>query len=203
MNKKVLKLASGGKRLGAYAIDKVIPFFLWIVIIAAAVDMYSYNSYSFGYGYGYGNMGVGGHIATIVICSILLFAYTVVQIVFYVKSQTIGKAILGLQVIDAEKGEPVGIWKMLLREWFAKKASEVVFCIGFLWILIDEKNRGWHDKIMDTYVVDLKESQRLSAKKSVEPVEEVQEDAVVVEPVEEVQEETVVAEPVEEVEIIE
>ena len=33
-----------------------------------------------------------------------------------------------------------------------------MFLLGFIWILIDERNRGWHDKILDTYVVDLKES---------------------------------------------
>ena len=53
---------------------------------------------------------------------------------------------------------------MILREWFAKKASGAAFCLGYIWILLDSKNRGWHDKIVDTYVVDLNESEKLAVK---------------------------------------
>ena len=48
---------------------------------------------------------------------------------------------------------------MLFREWFVKKASGSIFLLGYIWVMIDEKNRGWHDKILDTYVVDLKETE--------------------------------------------
>ena len=51
---------------------------------------------------------------------------------------------------------------MLLREWIVKGASSYVFMLGFIWVLIDDKNRGWHDKILDTYVIDQKESARLN-----------------------------------------
>ena len=57
----------------------------------------------------------------------------------------------------------IGFWKMLFREWFVKKASATVFFLGYIWVLIDDKNRGWHDKVLDTYVVDLKESEKLNA----------------------------------------
>ena len=52
---------------------------------------------------------------------------------------------------------------MLFREWFVKAASASVFLLGFIWVVIDDKNRGWHDKILDTYVVDLKESEAVNA----------------------------------------
>ena len=83
--------------------------------------------------------------------------YLAVQIYFYTKSKTIGKAVLGLQVVSSNNGEPIGIGYMILREWFAKKAVGSILGLGYIWILIDDKNRGWHDKIMDTYVVDVKE----------------------------------------------
>jgi uncharacterized RDD family membrane protein YckC len=28
-----------------------------------------------------------------------------------------------------------------------------VILLGYVWILIDKKNQGWHDKIAGTYVV--------------------------------------------------
>ncbi len=170
--KKVMKLASRGKRLGAYCLDLIVPAIVSIIFISiaaagiAAAATYSYN-YGYDYGYGYGNNygynagATGGFVAATLIGIILLIAYIVVEIVLFTKSQTIGKAILGLQVVSSENGEPIGFWKMLFREWFVKRASSSVLCLGYIWILIDDKNRGWHDKILDTYVVDLKESQAL------------------------------------------
>ena len=35
-------------------------------------------------------------------------------------------------------------------------------------MLLDEKNRGWHDKILDSYVVDLKESERINYRRHLE-----------------------------------
>ncbi|MBR2540607.1 MAG: RDD family protein [Mogibacterium sp.] len=176
--RKVMKLASRGKRLGAFCIDAVIPvvsgliFTITILVLLFTVRArsgfpgYGFNSpYSeFGYGYGYGySSGVpAGAVAAILISMILFIAYVVVQLVFYNKSKTIGKAVLGLQVVSSNNGEPIGFWKMLFREWFVKAASEAVFLLGYIWILVDDKNRGWHDKILDTFVVDLKESERLS-----------------------------------------
>ena len=165
--KKIMKLASCGKRLGAYLIDAIVPIIFIIVISVSTAGIarsFSNNSYFYNYGYGYGygyNSSPFGSIAAVIVGIIMFLAYIAVQIYFYSKSQTIGKAILGLQVVDCVTGNPIGVWKMLLREWFAKKASKVVLCLGFIWILIDDKKRCWHDKIVDTYVVDIKESEAL------------------------------------------
>jgi hypothetical protein len=97
-----------------------------------------------------------------IIAFLLIVVYIVIQLVFFNKSTTMGKAALGMQVVSSTNGEPIGFWKMLFREWIVKKASEAIFLLGYIWVLIDEKNRGWHDKILDTYVVDLKESAALA-----------------------------------------
>jgi hypothetical protein len=102
-----------------------------------------------------------GFVAAYLIAFLLIIAYMVAQMVFFSKSKTIGKAILGLQVVSSDNGEPIGFWKMLFREWIVKQASGCVFMLGYIWVLVDEKNRGWHDKILDTYVVDQKESELL------------------------------------------
>lgn len=168
--KKVMKLASRGKRLGAFCIDAVAPAVACVImsitlgIIAATQAMYYQTPYGY---YGYNTGTPAGAVAAFLISIIVLIAYAVVQIVLFTKSQTLGKMALGLQVVSSTNGEPIGFWKMLLREWIVKQASAVVWGLGFIWILIDEKSRGWHDKILDTYVVDLKESEMLTQNRPV------------------------------------
>jgi len=43
---------------------------------------------------------------------------------------------------------------MLFREWIGKWISALVFLAGFLWIILDKENQGWHDKLASTYVVE-------------------------------------------------
>lgn len=175
--KKVMKLASRGKRFGAFCIDAVVPVVATMIFFGAMIAIiveelmynpglgYGFGSPGFGYGYGYGYSRVPspGTVTALIIGMILSIAWLVVEMIFYNKSKTIGKAALGLQVVSVKDGEPIGFWKMLFREWFVKAASGSVFALGFIWILIDDKNRGWHDKILDTYVVDLKESEAFNA----------------------------------------
>ena len=71
-------------------------------------------------------------------------------------------------MVSSNDGKPFRFWKMFFRECFVKGASGSVFGLGYIWILLDEKNRGWHDKILDSYVVDLKESERINLKRHFE-----------------------------------
>ena len=174
--KRIMKLASRSKRFGAGMIDALVPmaaYLVFTVVLAVNGIRHSpYNGFGYGYGYGYGfDMGYnygsrlsGASAAAIVITFLLLIVYIIVEFVFYAKGKSIGKAALGLQVVSSSDGRPFGFWKMVLREMIVKQASGV-FLLGFIWILIDEKNRGWHDKILDSYVVDLKESEKMNRRK--------------------------------------
>lgn len=158
MAKKRLKLAKPGKRFGAACIDGAIPFILYIIIIIAASsrNTYSYN-YNFDNEFGYGYQETSGSPVAVAIAVLLLLAYLIVELVFYAKAASIGKKILGLQVVSSIDGRPLGFGRMLYREFIVKQASSVLM-LGYIWILVDDKHRGWHDKIMDTYVVDIKAS---------------------------------------------
>lgn len=166
--KKSMKLASRGKRFVAGLIDMAIPFLAYVIMTSVfGMDILgSGNSFGygdpFGYGYGYGNNysfpHTGGSVAIAFVLLILLVAYIIAELVLFAKAQSIGKAMLGLQVVSSIDGKPFGFWKMALREFIVKSASSYVFFLGYIWILIDERNRGWHDKILDSYVVDLKET---------------------------------------------
>ncbi len=182
--KRIMKLASRGKRFGAACIDIFVPFVSYLMILAVLLANginpyypgYGYgfgNNYGFGYGYGYGfGYGIGRHHlsgASAAIMAVVIFifiGYTIAEFILFARGKTIGKAMLGLQVVSSEDGKPFRFWKMFFREIFVKSASGSVFGLGFIWILIDEKNRGWHDKILDSYVVDLKESERINYKRN-------------------------------------
>jgi len=177
-NKKTMKLATGGRRLGAALIDAIVPFIAGIACFVAMISAgirqpavpdwgYEYDfedSFGYGYDYGYEVSGDSGTaLAVFGAMLLLLLVYFVIECIFFARSQTIGKAVLGLQVVSSKDGSKIGFWKMLFREIFVKQASHVLY-LGFFWILLDEKNRAWHDKILDTYVVDIHGTRALEAK---------------------------------------
>ena len=65
---------------------------------------------------------------------------------------TPGKLLMGCQVVDAATLEPPGIGRSLIR-FVAYYASQLVFCLGFFWVLFDTKKQGFHDKIAQTVVL--------------------------------------------------
>jgi uncharacterized RDD family membrane protein YckC len=66
--------------------------------------------------------------------------------------QTPGKMILGIKVVNI-RGEKPGLGTAAVREILGRFISGAVFCLGYLWIAIDEEKRGWHDSIASTHVV--------------------------------------------------
>ena len=68
------------------------------------------------------------------------------------KGATIGKMIMKLEVVD-ENYQKISYGKAALRETVGKFVSSLVFCLGYLWVLFDDKKQGWHDKIAKTYVI--------------------------------------------------
>ena len=162
--KKVMKLASRGKRFGAAMIDMVPSWILSIGAASVAIENLvnqlqgmMYGNYGYMYGYGYETANTTNY------WSILMWLLLAVQIYFCSRGQSIGKAILGLRVVDNKSGKKLGFWKMVLRELIVKPAGGSAFLLGYIWVLIDDYNRGWHDKILDTYVVDERASSAANA----------------------------------------
>lgn len=65
---------------------------------------------------------------------------------------TPGKLITGLEIID-EKGAKISIRSAFFRNYAGYLISSSLFFLGFIWIYLDKKRRGWHDLISGTYVV--------------------------------------------------
>ena len=65
---------------------------------------------------------------------------------------TIGQRILGMRVVDATSGQPIGLGKAVIR-WLGLLLSFFVCAIGVIWVAFDGRKQGWMDKIAGTVVV--------------------------------------------------
>jgi uncharacterized RDD family membrane protein YckC len=133
----MLYLARPSKRLGSYFLDALISAL--VLLLFNLIIVFS-NSDPL--------------IASATVARLVLnLSYLGVQIYFWTKGQSIGKHILGLKVIDSFTGEQLSFGKMALRETIGKFISGFVFCLGYFWILTDNDNQGWHDKLVDSKVM--------------------------------------------------
>jgi uncharacterized RDD family membrane protein YckC len=65
---------------------------------------------------------------------------------------TPGKLVLALKVVDAKTGEPPSTGRLVLR-FVCYLLSALPLYLGFLWIAVDRRKQGWHDKIAGTVVI--------------------------------------------------
>jgi uncharacterized RDD family membrane protein YckC len=73
-------------------------------------------------------------------------------IYFWGMGQTPAMRWLGLQVVDATTGTPIGFGRAALR-YLGYVISILVFDIGLIWAAFDPRKRGWHDHIAHTVVI--------------------------------------------------
>ena len=66
------------------------------------------------------------------------------------KGQTIGKKLMKIRFVK-EDGSEVQAFDAFLR--YIGYAVSSILALGFIWIFIDDKNQGWHDKIAKTLVI--------------------------------------------------
>jgi uncharacterized RDD family membrane protein YckC len=67
------------------------------------------------------------------------------------KGQTIGKRAMGIKVVQ-ENGKALEYKEAIIR-YLCYFVSAIPLCLGFFWVLADDKKQGWHDKIAKTLVV--------------------------------------------------
>ncbi len=69
-----------------------------------------------------------------------------------VKSATPGKMATRIRIVDAATGGPPSTRQCIVR-YVAYFASLLPFAAGFLWVAIDARKQGWHDKLAGTVVL--------------------------------------------------
>ncbi|MAG35741.1 MAG: hypothetical protein CL878_05790 [Dehalococcoidia bacterium] len=120
-----LELAGFWRRCGAWLIDGV------ILIIGLALTFY---------------LPGPGRLPVFVLPWVYHWLFT------GIKGQTPGKMLLGIKVVD-RRGNPPSLGAAALREIVGKILSSIVLYLGFLWVLWDRQQQGWHDQLAGTYVV--------------------------------------------------
>ncbi|MDT5188603.1 MAG: hypothetical protein QOG79_6038 [Mycobacterium sp.] len=65
---------------------------------------------------------------------------------------SVGKSVLGLRVVDATAGEPIGFLRSVIRQ-FAHVVDLLSLGLGYLWPLWDSKNQTFADKLASTVCV--------------------------------------------------
>ncbi|MDF2182606.1 RDD family protein [Neptuniibacter sp. CAU 1671] len=65
---------------------------------------------------------------------------------------TPGKMATNLRVVDAATGQRMSVWQAVGR-YFAYLVAVLPFGLGIIWVGIDKKKQGWHDKLAGTVVI--------------------------------------------------
>ena len=66
--------------------------------------------------------------------------------------QSIGKGVVDIAVVGADDGQPIGVGLGVAR-WLVAGFLGGLCLLDYLWPLWDERNRAWHDMVLDTSVV--------------------------------------------------
>ncbi len=89
---------------------------------------------------------------------LLIAVGVILVVVLYIRAlgktgQTWGRKIVGVKVVGEMSGQPIGVGKALGRQLFASFISGQIFYLGYLWMLWDDKQQTWHDKIVGSIVI--------------------------------------------------
>lgn len=148
-------------RLGALIIDgliiAVVPWVVAIILFAVGSSECTTVSDEFGTT----TSCSGGSIALNLIGLAVLFLGAFV-LAWFVRvkpvaegGQSPGQRAAGIRVVDARTGQPgIGAGRSWGRWLFEYFISGAVCYLGYLWALWDDRRQTWHDKVVDTLVVD-------------------------------------------------
>jgi len=81
----------------------------------------------------------------------LVFVFGYLFLFWLLAGQTLGMMLLGLRIISRTGGRLT--FRRAVLRILGYIIFPVVFFLGFLWILVDDKREAWHDKLAGTYVV--------------------------------------------------
>lgn len=147
--------AHWGKRVGAYLIDSLvmiplfIPYFIAAGMAAGSAELDPVTGEVTMSG------GTSGMAAILMLLSVVLtLAYFIWN--YCIKQgktgYTIGKGVLGIKLVKAETGQPIGAGMSFVRQ-IAHFLDSLCY-IGYLWPLWDAKRQTFADKVIGTYVID-------------------------------------------------
>jgi len=141
-----IRFAGHGARLMAYIVDTIVIFALIMGLFAVLG------------GITVGAAATGSWVIAIVGVLVWLFLFFAVALFYFPLfwwkgGQTPGMRLFHLRVVRDRDGGPLSGGQASLR-LLGYWVNAIVFYVGFAWILIDSRRRGWHDLIAQTCVIE-------------------------------------------------
>jgi uncharacterized RDD family membrane protein YckC len=124
------------QRLAAFLIDWMVVFVVYgpLVITAFGTEYFSLDLPRY------------WDLVTLLVIAVGTLAFWRYQ------GATPGKIAIAARIVDAETGAPPSTARLVIR-LFAYIVSALPLCLGFLWLALDRRKQGWHDKIAGTVVI--------------------------------------------------
>jgi uncharacterized RDD family membrane protein YckC len=146
-----VEFAPHGGRLVAYILDGIIISIVVTVIAAIGAAVFWSGSTM------EGNRLVSVATGPAVVATIIFIIAGVVGLLYFPffwarGGQTPGMRPFDLRVVRDSDGGPIG-WGTALLRLIGLWVAGLVFYLGYIWIFIDKRRRGWQDLIAGTIVV--------------------------------------------------
>jgi uncharacterized RDD family membrane protein YckC len=147
-----VEFAPHGARLAAYLIDSVIVIVIAVALLLVVGVVFLGGASAPGDGRTV-EISAGAVVAMVVLLAAMLFVILMYFPFFWARAgQTPGMWPFGLRVVRDQDGGPIG-WGTALLRMLGMYVASAVFYLGFIWILVDKRRRGFHDLIAGTVVV--------------------------------------------------
>ncbi|MGN6242867.1 MAG: RDD family protein [Motilibacteraceae bacterium] len=144
--------AGWGSRVGAYLVDALVvavPFIIAAVLVGATTSTSTDPTTGFTTTSASGAGVFLGVVLYVVGIGLAIWNQVIRQ---GKTGQSIGKGVLGIRLVGAATGQPIGPGLTFVRQ-LAHIVDGIPCYLGYLWPLWDAKRQTFADKIMSTYVV--------------------------------------------------
>lgn len=148
-----VRFAGLGARFVAYIVDGIVLTIVFVVLslvfVAVAAGAFATsNGDTTGAATGAAIGGTFLYVILLLVVSLAYFPW------FWARGgQTPGMKMLHIRIVRDHDGGPIGGGAALLR-LLGFYVSSFVFYLGFIWIFIDKRRRGWHDLLAGTVVIE-------------------------------------------------
>jgi len=139
---------------GHYAgfVSRLFAFVLDVIILVVAMTLITWLITSINLLFNF-EIVLGKDLLPIVLTTLLTFGvYVGYPVLFWTLiGKTPGMTVMGLRVVTTD-GQYLSLGRSI-RRLIGYVISAMPLFLGFLWILVDDRRQGWHDKIAGTCVV--------------------------------------------------
>lgn len=141
MQENSLEYAGFWMRVGAAVVDTLLLLVVTVPLLIAVYGWGYYGPYRTGFVAGLGDILINYVLPAI---AVILF--------WHYAQATPGKMAISARIVDAETGEKPSTGQFIGR-YLGYFVAIIPLGLGILWVAIDRRKQGWHDKLAGTVVV--------------------------------------------------